>query len=562
VTDPVTLPDDISSSSLDELAAFESQAVAAFDAIIALDDSEYTDTHISDLERLSGDVQRIRTERTARLAAAENRRARATAAAALMTPAEPDPDPVVEEPVVTAAAPVPAETVTASAVEIIEPVVVPTPPARSQVPSVRQVVRQAQALPVVRGDEIGYSLVASADVPGYAAGQSLDMGNVADAFLNRMRAFPRPNASTPHNIFNRYGVATIHKEFDPALVASGNNDWDLIQKAGDEKRLPGGSLIAAGGWCAPSETFYDFCGGESLDGLVDLPTVPVNRGGMRFTKGPQFGDVFTDIGFCQTEAQAIAGEEKDCYEIECPPFEEVRLDACGICIRAPLLTNAAYPELVQRTISLALVAHQHKMSARLLAQMATAAGAPKVVTGGAGQAIDTLAALEWSAESQRTAYRLPFSETLEVVLPHWLIPIIRADIALRQGAQTVAVSDADIQAAFASRNLRVQWVYNWQALAGTGTPPDVSYCYAAIPATVTALIYPAGTFVQGTADVITLDAVYDTASLQQNMYTALFVEEGVLLAERCFGACAVNVPVCASGKTGGALAACLALGAA
>ena len=64
---------------------------------------------------------------------------------------------------------------------------------------------------------------------------------------------------------------------------------------------------------------------------------------------------------------------------------------------------------------------------------------------------------------------------------------------------------------------------------------------------------------RGTADVITLDAVYDTASLQQNMYTAIFVEEGTLLAERCFGACAVDIPVCASGKTGGTLAACLDL---
>ena len=80
----------------------------------------------------------------------------------------------------------------------------------------------------------------------------------------------------------------------------------------------------------------------------------------------------------------------------------------------------------------------------------------------------------------------PFSETLEVVLPHWLLPIIRADIALRQGAQSIDVSDAQINSSFANRGLRVQWVYNWQALAGTGTPPDVSYCFSPLPATVNA----------------------------------------------------------------------------
>ena len=77
-----------------------------------------------------------------------------------------------------------------------------------------------------------------------------------------------------------------------------------------------------------------------------------------------------------------------------------------------------------------------------------------------------------------------------------------------------------------------------------------------MPATVDILLYPAGTFVKGTADVISLDAVYDSTLLKQNMYTALFVEEGILVANRCMDACAIRVPVCASGKVGGTLAAC------
>ena len=118
--------------------------------------------------------------------------------------------------------------------------------------------------------------------------------------------------------------------------------------AAKESRLPGGSLLASGGWCAPSETIYTLCSTESLDGLIDLPEINVQRGGIRFTKGPDFSDIYTDAGFCQTEAQAIAGTTKPCVEIECPAFEEVRLDACGICVKAPILTNAGYPELVQR----------------------------------------------------------------------------------------------------------------------------------------------------------------------------------------------------------------------
>jgi hypothetical protein len=65
-------------------------------------------------------------------------------------------------------------------------------------------------------------------------------------------------------------------------------------------------------------------------------------------------------------------------------------------------------------------------------------------------------------------------------------------------------------------------------------------------------MYPAGTFVKGTADVISLDTVYDSTDLTSNVYTAAFVEEGVLLAQRCGNGTLVEIPVCVSGETGAA----------
>ena len=60
-------------------------------------------------------------------------------------------------------------------------------------------------------------------------------------------------------------------------------------------------------------------------------------------------------------------------------------------------------------------------------------------------------------------------------------------------------------------------------------------------------MYPAGTWVKGSIDVINVDAVYDSTGLEQNVYTALFVEEGILAVQRCTHTCAVNIPVCVSG---------------
>jgi hypothetical protein len=72
------------------------------------------------------------------------------------------------------------------------------------------------------------------------------------------------------------------------------------------------------------------------------------------------------------------------------------------------------------------------------------------------------------------------------------------------------------------------------------------------------LVYPAGTFVKGTSPVINLDAVYDAASLKQNLYTALFYEQGVLLLKKCYTAYKATIPLCSAGVSGIANnAACL-----
>jgi hypothetical protein len=70
------------------------------------------------------------------------------------------------------------------------------------------------------------------------------------------------------------------------------------------------------------------------------------------------------------------------------------------------------------------------------------------------------------------------------------------------------------------------------------------------PATFHALMYPAGSWIKGTADVINLNAVYDAAELSTNTYTALFFEQGILVAKQCYDSIAATIPVCTAGRTG------------
>ena len=72
----------------------------------------------------------------------------------------------------------------------------------------------------------------------------------------------------------------------------------------------------------------------------------------------------------------------------------------------------------------------------------------------------------------------------------------------------------------------------------------------AYPSTFEIMVYPAGTFVRGNADVIQLDTVYDTADLQTNVYTAAFVEDGVLLAKMQHGGARITIPTNVNGMLG------------
>jgi hypothetical protein len=397
------------------------------------------------------------------------------------------------------------------------------------------------------------SLTASADVPGFATGGELaDLDEVGKAMVARMKGLPSQRLGGQRGVQNRYSVANINLGTvrTGELVQDKNgDDQGLLARARNARRLSGGSLTAAGGWCAPSETLYDLCQIATTDGLLDLPTINVTRGGIRFTRGPGFDTIYNDpdLGWWLTEAEVIAGPGegevlKPCITVPCPDFEEVRLDAIGLCINVPLLTQAAYPELVRWTIENALIAHQHKVDAALIQQIVDGSTALDV-NGTFDTTIDSLAQIEQAANYIRQSWRMSFSAELEMLLPIWYRTTMRMDLARRTGVDLINVSDAQLATYFSSRNISVQWLYNYQPLVGT--PVET-------PETVQAVIYPAGTWVKGTTDVINLDAVYDSTNLSLNQYTALFTEEGVLVANPCFDSYLLTLNTCASGRTGAA----------
>lgn len=402
------------------------------------------------------------------------------------------------------------------------------------------------------------SLIAAADIPGVPTGSRLDMAGMVRAAEARFAGFPQQRVA---NRFSQTGIATIARPFPATLTQSrsGGDDDELMERAADQTRLPGNSLLAAGGWCAPSETVYDLCEPEQIDGIASVPEIGIKRGGIRFAVSPLFSDIYDGTGFTQTEAQNIAGVEKDAYEIGCPSFDEVRLDAIGVQITAGILQQRGYPEMVARVIRGALTAHAHKVNAFVIAKMAALSTAVAAGSYGFGAFADTLAAMELQVVDVRYKYRLAETSTLEMIAPQWLKPIFRADLAVRNsgGDQLITVTDAQLDQFFRSRGVSVQWVKDWQdAYVNVGhTGIGGATPATAFPLTgAKVMLYPAGTFTKGVADIISLDAIYDSTNIKTNSYTALFTEEAVLVAKRCMESRIVTLPeLCPAGRTGAAV---------
>lgn len=386
----------------------------------------------------------------------------------------------------------------------------------------------------------------------------------------------------------RHAIAQFRRDRGAEFTVERPEDGlKVLQHARSEARLHGGSLAkqwqhnidngasltAAAGWCAPSENDYDLCRlwGAGI-GILDLPTVTVRRGGLNYTDEPTFQTIYANavavnggINFL-TEAQVIAETIKTCSEIPCPEFTNRRLDVLALCIRVSFLQAAGYPELVNLWTDGLLASEEQEMNRLILLDILTAAGAATTVTGPDPGLEDSftaglLQAVGVAAEDIRYEKMMPFTDTIEIILPHWVIAQMRTDLSRRSGdtGNLLSVSDSFIAGLFSAMNVRVQFVRGWQeglitggALDPTLPGGDIAPPFlAALPTSVSFLAYPAGSIAVARQDVVTLTNVYDAASLSVNEFTALFAEEGFAPIYPCGPPRLYTTPVlCVAGITG------------
>lgn len=390
------------------------------------------------------------------------------------------------------------------------------------------------------------SIIASSGVPGIDTGKVLDRDGLSEALHERARMMENgsPRALVA-SIRNNAPKNDVRKVTDDTGIRSA---WD---KAHDVD-----SLVASGGWCAPSETVYDFaCDFEAMPEALDLPSITANRGGVRYPSSPLLADVFNDVnsGFTWTEADDIAaatpgGPTKPCFTIPCPDFLETRLQAQGICVTAGNLTDRAFPELTNRYVDLVMTAHAHRMNGLTIAKVVAASTAQAVtLDADLGATESILGALEFVIAQKRDQFFMAEGQTLEGFAPRWVRHLIRRDLARRAGVAFQQITNADITTYLADIGVRLQFVSNYQVLADNAT---------AWPTTVDIVLYPAGAHTRLDGGSLDLGVVRDSTLNATNDYTAAWTEEFWGVVSRCFSVI-VTVPICATGLTGGpALVTC------
>lgn len=535
---PFNIPEDLSVLNTKALRDFALQAAAAYEQIKdTVTEDTVTDDQLDEMETYSSFMLDVDAE-------LEVRAQRAQRFATLNAePEEMEED--EDEELVPAA--------TTAFAEVVEPEA-PTP-TLAQVthvsPSLEDVLPPAQKM---------FSYIAGAD-SGFSSASELEgWDDIVKAFNFRSRSHVRGAA------FQQNNFASIRREFGDLTVLESDSDQEQMRKIDlvrDQRNADGGSLLAGVGWCSPSETIYTTCNQVTTSGMLRVPEIGARRGGIRHNQGINWNDIYgasPHTGFnILTEAQVIADTAKTCVAVDCPDFIDDRLKVAVLCITGDILQDRSYPEYVKEFVRSAVATQAHNVNRQIIVDM-IADSTAVTLTGSAPWATDNsvvsqlMSAMDMAAMDIRYNLRLEPDAILEVILPIWVQVAYRSDWIRRNAESNPNMVDAMVDAMYRARNLKVQYIYDWQDAFSTGSSSGQFGGAAPLlinsPVSVSFLMYPAGTWVVARQDVIRLDTIYDSTNITTNKVTELFVEDGFRAMRFCPVSRVYTVNICANGKTG------------
>jgi hypothetical protein len=560
-------PDDLTTVSDIELQNLETEGITEFDRVHSITDYTpeqvaYAMTLREDLDRIKAELsaRKVRHDATAAAAKARNERQMAELQEAVHGPAEGTPEAVVAETQMTAQredaiAAAAARGATAALVQVLGERR-GSNVAEAGARAVASLSATAVVAPKAKAPAQKLAITASAngrDITG--------LEDLAATFIDKATNIPSTSLGREAP---RHKVASIRNDFSHTVDDRTNpmqvqEIWQTLISGQNSSNAA--SLVAGGGWCAPNEIMYGFFNIAGAPKTVDLPTMGVTRGGIQWPTSPAIGDVFFQAGgsnpasgfggfaFPLTNASdpwlwtetddilTVTGSvNKPTLRVPCSAFTSQRLEAYGLTLTAGNLTDSAYPEQTQNFLQLLRSAYAHAINARLLSLMVAASTAGSATIGTAKNAavpgIPNAAAL--AATDYRARFAMDEDAVLEVIYPYWVLEAMRSDLGYRPGIDDptfLQLADAQIIGLFTSRNVRPQFVSDWQVRGASQFGLPVASGLVAWPATVQFMLYAAGTFVHGQGMSLDLGVVRDSVLNAENDFTAAWAEETHLIAK-------------------------------
>lgn len=328
------------------------------------------------------------------------------------------------------------------------------------------------------------------------------------------------------------------------------------------------ALTASGGVCTPVVIDYSIPTFSVADRPVKaaLPGFGASRGGIRYLTPPTLSSISgaTSIWTHGNDANPTSPTTKPVMRIACASEVQVIVDAVTLRLEIGNMMGRFSPEVVTANTQLAMAKFAQVAELNLLSQIL--AGSTEVTHTGAGLGAtpELLATLDQALAGMRNYNRLSDSTPVRVILPHWVIPLLRSDMARRLATDAsesnggaLNVSDAQIMSWFSNRSVNVSWTLDAIPAQGTGnTYPAQGFASQAsgalldYPASLVFPMYPEGTWQFLDGGQLDLGVVRDSTLDATNDYETFFETfEGV--AKRGIVSYKVIVPLQPTGATAG-----------
>lgn len=295
------------------------------------------------------------------------------------------------------------------------------------------------------------------------------------------------------------------------------------------------SLVAAGGLCAPLETFYDVevIGSAARPVKNALAGFQVERGGITYRPNSSAAAAINGTGTWTVADDADAeADDKTCYAVECPDMEEAVVRAVYLCLEFSNITARFDPETTASNVQEGMIAHARAAENALLADIKAGS---KLLTGReqkVGAVRHVLGELDRAVAYYRNRHRIDTTMPLTWIAPAWVMAQFRADLAYQMAAgdwmDALGVADSAITEWFTRRSVAPVWHLDGTtdpSTVGAVTIPQQTYDNAAagapipdFPGSIDSLLFTSGSWLFLDGGSLDLGLVRDSTLNARNRY--------------------------------------------